>query len=103
MHATGLLIVARDRAGLAWLTQLFTELQELGFRGGLDWLSGDEARAVEPSLSDSIGCAMRTTVDRYVEPLGLMTALAARVPVRVGAGARSITRNGAGWTIATAE
>jgi D-amino-acid dehydrogenase len=99
MHATGLLVVARDQAGLAWLAQLFEELGAIGFRGGLDWLSGDEARRLEPALSDAIGCAMRTTVDRYVDPVQLMTALAGRLTVRTDWPVREVRRDGDDWLV----
>jgi D-amino-acid dehydrogenase len=101
MHATGLLVVAHDRPGLAWLAQLFDELQAIGFRGGLEWMNGDEARAAEPALSDTVGCAMRTTLDRYVDPVQLMEAIAGRVPVSAGSRVLTIRAAGDGWAVAT--
>ena len=53
-------------------------------------LDGAQARELEPALSDAVGCAYHTTVDRYVQPQSLMAGLAARlreqgVAIREGA------------------
>lgn len=47
-------------------------------------LTGDEARAVEPLLSDEVGAALRLHGQRYVTPSAYLAALAASVEGRGG-------------------
>src|ERR1700733_11850278 len=46
-HSTGMLVVARERKGLAWFTTLFDELQQAGYEGTLRPLDGAGARELE--------------------------------------------------------
>lgn len=47
-------------------------------------LTGDQARAVEPLLSDEVGAALRLHGQRYVTPSAYLAALAASVEARGG-------------------
>ena len=103
-HATGMLIVARDRKGLSWFTGLFDELVRAGYEGTMTELDGAGARELEPALSDAIGSALHTAVDRHVQPASLMAGLAAAlrgrgVTIREGAAVVSLDRGGDGWRL----
>ncbi|GGD22760.1 NAD(P)/FAD-dependent oxidoreductase [Nocardioides daphniae] len=70
-----------------------------------DVLTGDEARAIEPSLSDEVGVALRLHGQRYVTPNSYLLALGASVEERGGrivAGLRvgAITDTGSGVVVA---
>lgn len=103
-HPTGMLIVARDQAGLSWFTTLFDELVHAGYQGTMSALDGAQARELEPALSESVGCAFHTTVDRYVQPQSLMAGLAAHlreqcVAIREGAFVTQIAPVAKGWRL----
>jgi D-amino-acid dehydrogenase len=103
-HRVGLLVVARDRAGLHWFEKVFDELVPLGFPGVLEHMDGDEARRREPALGDAVGCATRTTIDRHVAPESLVAGLAAYVRaqggvVREGVRVRALRRAGEAWAL----
>ena len=103
-HRAGLLVVARDRAGLHWFEKVFDELVPLGFPGVLEHMDGDEARRREPALSDAVGCATRTTIDRHVAPESLVAGLAAYVRahgavVREGVRVHALRRAGEAWAL----
>jgi D-amino-acid dehydrogenase len=103
-HSTGMLVVARDRRGLAWFTTLFDELLQAGYHGTMSALDGAAARQLEPALSDAVGFAYHTTVDRYVQPHSLMAGLAGRlreqgVPIREGTSVTELARAGQRWRL----
>ena len=103
-YRAGVLVLARDRAGLHWFEKLFDELVPLGFPGGLEHMDGDEARRLEPALGAIVGCATRTTIDRHVAPESLVAGLAAYVRakgavVREGVAVRALRRVGDGWAL----
>src|SRR5260370_4571253 len=81
-YRAGILVVARDQAGLHWFEKVFDELVPLGFPGELEEMSGDEARRLEPALGAAVGRATRTSIDRHVRPETLLAGLAAHVPAR---------------------
>ncbi len=103
-HATGMLVVARERKGLSWFTTLFDELLAAGYEGTMSALDGAQARELEPALSDAVGFAYHTTVDRYVQPQTLMAGLAARLreqdmAIREGAAVTRLARVGSRWRL----
>jgi D-amino-acid dehydrogenase len=103
-HRAGVLVVARDRAGLHWFEKVFDELVPLGFPGGLEHMDGDEARRLEPALGAAVGRATRTTIDRHVRPESLVAGLAAYVRangavVREGVRVRALRRVGETWAL----
>jgi len=104
-HATGMLIVARERRGLSWFTALFDELVRAGFTGTMTPLDGAQARELEPALGEHVGAALHTAVDRYVRPESLTAGLAAvlrarGVAVREGARVHALRRAGDDWLLA---
>ena len=104
MHADGLLAVARSQPGLHWFELTAAELRKHGFAGRSRWLSGDEARTLEPALGEQVGAAMLSDIDRHVDPVsfldGLRTAIAAQnVTVLEGRPVRSLRPAGAGWRV----
>jgi len=103
-HRQGVLVVARDRKGLHWFEKLFDELVPLGFPGGLEHMTGEEARRLEPALGAAVGCATRTTIDRHVAPESLVAGLAAHVRARgavvcEGVAVRALRRAGEEWAL----
>ncbi len=73
-----------------------------------DALTGDEARAIEPSLSDEIGAAIRLHDQRFIDPGAYVHALADSVTARggkimTGATVTDIRDTGAGVVVTTAE
>ena len=72
-----------DRTGTLYVA--FTQAEEAEFRARLDWqrseglavewLSGDEARALEPALANDVRCALRFPNDVQVENRRLVEAL----------------------------
>jgi D-amino-acid dehydrogenase len=103
-HRAGVLVVARDQAGLQWFVKAFDELVPLGFKGELEHMDGAEARLREPALGPAVGCATRTSIDRHVAPESLVAGLAANVrsrgvTIREGAPVRALRRAGEEWAL----
>ncbi len=68
-------------------TTLLEEIEHIHASGGditFDVLSGDEARAIEPALSDAIGAAIVLHGQRFVNPGAYVNALADSVIARGG-------------------
>ncbi len=66
---------------------LLEEIEHIHASGGditFDVLSGDEARAIEPALSDSIGAAIVLHGQRFINPGAYVNALADSVIARGG-------------------
>ena len=66
---------------------LLEELEHIRASGqdvGYDVLTGSEARAAEPTLSDAIGCAVRLHDQHYINPPVFLAALADAVRRRGG-------------------
>ena len=106
MYATGMLVVARERSGLAWFQTLSDELSRLGLGGELEVLDGDAARRLEPALGDVVGAAMHTTVDRYVRPETLTAGLAEHLvasglDLRTREPVLAVARVGESWRVRT--
>jgi D-amino-acid dehydrogenase len=103
-HRAGLLAVARDARGLHWFDQTFAALRACGFTGALEPLDGAQARELEPALGDAIGRAVRTDVDRHVDPGSLVAGLTAHLrargaDLREHAAVRALRRSGARWAL----
>src|SRR5712691_3438576 len=99
-YRSGILVVARNQAGLHWFEKVFDELVPLGFPGDLEQLSGDEARQLGPA----VGRATRTSIDRHVRPETLVAGLAAYVrgqgcTVREDVAVRTLRRVGGAWAL----
>ncbi|MEU3948398.1 FAD-dependent oxidoreductase [Streptomyces sp. NPDC029526] len=68
-------------------TVLLEELEQIHAAGQsmeFDVLDGDEARGIEPSLSDEVGAAIRLHGQRYIDPGHFVHALADAVRARGG-------------------
>ena len=108
MHAAGVLAVARSRAHLSWFTQLFRELEALGYEGDLTELSPAEIRAAEPAVSDVAAAGALTSVDRHVQPGSLTAGLVADlrrrgVVLREHVPVQGLHRCRGGWNVTTGE
>src|SRR5919201_1522391 len=79
MHAVGLIVAARTRAGLDVYRSIFRRLRELGYEGGsIDELDGDALAALEPALdAERVVAGLHAKVDRFVRPEQLTAGLAA--------------------------
>jgi D-amino-acid dehydrogenase len=77
MHDAGLLLAALERRKLDSYVAVFRDLSALGFEGGVREVSGDEARELEPVLSERVSGGVLAEVDRWVHPLSLTQGLAA--------------------------
>lgn len=68
-------------------TTLLEEIEHIHAQGGditFDVLSGDEARSIEPALSDAIGAAIVLHGQRFINPGAYVNALADSVIARGG-------------------
>jgi D-amino-acid dehydrogenase len=106
MRRAGILALALQPGGLGWFRQLFDELVPLGFTGGIDYLSPAEAHALDPAAGAHVAEAARTTLDRFVDPDGLIQGLLARVTdmgvaVHQNRPVQAMRKNGHGWVIST--
>jgi len=81
--ASGMLVVAVDADEVEQIRHEFR---------GLEWLTASECRAVEPGLSTSVRGGLLSEQEASVDPRRLVAALAARVEVREGVEAASVTR-----------
>lgn len=106
MRNAGILALALEQGGLGWFRQLFDQLTPLGFKGGIEYLTPDEARALDPAVGPDIKEAAHTLIDRFVDPDGLLTGLLERltgmgVEVHQNRPVRSLSRTGSAWTVHT--
>jgi D-amino-acid dehydrogenase len=104
-HRTGLLAVARAPHGLDWFAALHDEIAALGVPAGIERLSPDEARQLEPALGPRVRVAMYSSGDRHVEPSSLTAGLADHLRRRGGVivdycAVRGLRQHGSGWTVA---
>jgi glycerol-3-phosphate dehydrogenase len=103
----GALIVCFDERDLPKLKQLY----DRGVKNGVKemrLLSGDEARAVEPNLSDGVCGALHCPTSGIVCPFGITIAFAENayangVEFRFGAEVRKIAKIGGGYEISLSD
>lgn len=103
-HRAGLLAVARSHDGLHWFEALFAELRALGFEGGLEALTREDATLLEPALGPDARVAVHATVDRHVDPASLAAGLRAfldgrGVSVREHSPVTRLHRENGGWRV----
>lgn len=100
-RAAGMLGVAYDERVAAQLREQAMHTTALG--GAAEMISGDEARAMEPALSQDVAAALHAPDDAQVDPRRLTAALKASLAKRsapqVTARLVSIERNGAGHVL----
>jgi D-amino-acid dehydrogenase len=91
----------------AGLREELEDIRASGQDVGYDVLTGAEARAAEPTLSDAIGCAVRLHDQHYINPPVFLAALADAVRRRGGRIVEGATvtdvRDGAGGAVLSTE
>lgn len=108
LHESGLVVAALTAEGLRPYADLFDELRRRGYDGAVRSLSSSEARALEPTLSETaVAGGLHARVDRYVRPESLARCLADRlrasgVPIRTGTAVESIARRNGLFLLQTA-
>ena len=106
--ATSFLAAYRTTAERETLLEEIEHIHAAGQGIEFDALTGDEARAIEPSLSDEIGAAIRLRDQRFINPGAYVHALADSVTARggkimTGATVTDIRDTGGGVVVTTAE
>ena len=77
MHSTGMLVAALTEPGLAEFAAMLTEAEEAGYEGPVCVVSGDEARELDPALSEAVIGGVHAPNERYVRPESVSNGLAA--------------------------
>ncbi len=72
-RTAGTLVVAADEGDRAWAHELFTFQHELGL--GVQWLTGRQARQLEPSIAPGVRAAIWAPGDHQVDNRQLVGAL----------------------------
>jgi len=77
MHSAGMLVAALTEPGLDEYATMLTEAEEAGYEGPVRVVSGDEARELDPALSDAVIGGVHAPGERYVRPESVSNGLAA--------------------------
>jgi D-amino-acid dehydrogenase len=77
LHSTGMLVAALTEPGLDEYAAMLSEAEEAGYEGPVRVVSGDEARELDPALSEAVIGGVRAPSERYVRPESLSAGLAA--------------------------
>ena len=77
MHSTGMLVAALTEPGLDEYAAMLTEAEEAGYEGPVRVTSGDEARELDPALSEAVIGGVHAPSERYVRPESVSNGLAA--------------------------
>ena len=77
MHSPGMLVAALTEPGLDEFAAMLTEAEEAGYDGPVRIISGDEARELDPALSESVIGGVHAPSERYVRPESVSHGLAA--------------------------
>ena len=77
LHATGMLVAALTDPGLDEFAAMLTDAEEAGYEGPVRVISGDEARELDPALSDAVIAGVHAPSERYVRPESVSNGLAA--------------------------
>jgi D-amino-acid dehydrogenase len=98
----------RTEAERRTLLEEITHIRDAGQDIAFDALTGDQARALEPLLSEQVGAAIVLHGQRYIDPGSYLQALAASVLDRGGkletsATVTSVRDHGTGVQVTTAE
>jgi D-amino-acid dehydrogenase len=75
MHYTGMLVAALTKPGLDEYAAMLIEAEEAGYEGPVRVISGDEARALDPALSDAVIGGVHAPSERYVRPESVSNGL----------------------------
>jgi D-amino-acid dehydrogenase len=77
LHSTGMLVAALTEPGLDEYAAMLTEEEEAGYEGPVRVVSGDEARELDPALSEAVIGGVHAPSERYVRPESVSAGLAA--------------------------
>jgi D-amino-acid dehydrogenase len=77
MHSTGMLVAALTEPGLDEYAAMLTEAEDAGYEGPVRVVSGDEARQLDPALSEAVIGGVHAPSERYVRPESVSNGLAA--------------------------
>jgi D-amino-acid dehydrogenase len=77
MHSTGMLVAALTEPGLDEYAAMLTEAEKAGYEGPVRVISGDEARELDPALSEAVIGGVHAPSERYVRPESVSDGLAA--------------------------
>jgi len=77
LHSTGMLVAALTEPGLDEYAAMLTEAEEAGYEGPVRVVSGDEARELDPALSEAVIGGVHAPSERYVRPESVSAGLAA--------------------------
>jgi D-amino-acid dehydrogenase len=107
-QASSFLAAYRTEQERATLLEEIEHIHAAGQSIEFDVLTGDEARAVEPSLSAEIGAAIRLRGQRFIDPGSYVHALADAVldrggKILTGATVVDVVETGAGVDVVTSE
>jgi D-amino-acid dehydrogenase len=76
LHSTGMLVAALTQPGLHEFEAMLNEAVEAGYEGPVRLVSGDEAREIDPALSDAVIGGVHSPSERYVRPESVSRGLA---------------------------
>jgi D-amino-acid dehydrogenase len=76
MHATGMVVAALTGEGLREYETMIRDAEAAGYEGPVELLGPEEARRIEPAISDSVVGAVHAPSERYVRPESLTSGLA---------------------------
>ena len=77
MHSTGMLVAALTEPGLEEFAAMLTAAEEAGYEGPVRVVSGDEARDLDPALSEAVVGGVHAPSERYVRPESVSNGLTA--------------------------
>ena len=77
MHSPGMLVAALTEPGLDEYAAMLTEAEEAGYEGPVRVISGEEARELDPALSEAVIGGVHAPSERYVRPESVSQGLAA--------------------------
>lgn len=77
LHATGMLVAALTEPGMDEFAAMLTDAVEAGYEGPVRVISGEEARELDPALSQAVIGGVHSPSERYVRPETLAAGLAA--------------------------
>jgi D-amino-acid dehydrogenase len=77
MHSAGMLVAALTEPSLDEYAAMLTEAEEVGYEGPVRVVSGDEARDLDPALSEAVIGGVHAPSERYVRPESVSNGLAA--------------------------
>ena len=108
IHKTGMVVAATSDEGLAEYVEMIEGARAAGYGGAVELLGPEDARRLEPALSDRVVGAVHVAEERYVRPEGLSRALVDWLKghgtrIREGTHVSGLARRTAGWRVQTGD